>query len=231
MLQGKISAGNGRDLTNFLLKNDLKSSIRFLESAFKEAESRSCFKLLVSDKRLAKALALPHCIENWKTILDQLQIGQIRVLVFLRDPLDHLISLYKHRSKNGDHKNFETWLRTDFDTMRILDKLFFSLEEYPFEWTFRKYQYDSIFLIDSFFKDWLKTPTPTLPKDNKINSSLTLSELKVLQSVKSHMPQAVPFIWQSFNDLPKSQKQIDNSIISYYKNQGGFFFKRIHSTY
>ena len=226
MLLGKISAGNGRELTNLLLKNNLKGSLAFLEAAFKETESLACSSLLISDERLARALALPSSIDNWKVISKKLHINHIRILIFMRDPLDHLISLYKHRAKNGDHENFDKWLIANYETMKMLNSLISLLGRYPFEWTFRKYQRDSNFLAVSLFEDWLNIRTPTLPQKDTVNTSLTFSELKLIQSLKGSLPYAIPFIRQSLSELPNNKKRKDTPISHFFEKQGATFLNQ-----
>src|SRR5690606_28966217 len=128
-------------------------------------------------------------------------IHEVHCFGFLRDPVDHCLSTFKHRAKMGTIPDFEGWLRTRYETMDVLSHFLGLVPQYKFHWVFRKYSQRSSFMAKAFFDQWLKVASPDLPSAARINSSLTLSEILFIQQLSMENSDAVPILYDKLIKL------------------------------
>lgn len=151
---------------------------------------------------------------------------KIEALIFFRDPASHILSLYKHRSKSGKHANFEQWVAGGYETMSLVESFLEYRDKYNVNWICRKYKKDSVHLTKVAFVDWLNVPMPEIPENDRVNSSLTLSEILVLQQIRRYNRDLVPFLRSNFTNIPVTKKADDTSLNKLYCAKTGEYLKQ-----
>ena len=113
--KGHISSGNGR----LFLENDL-SLIRHMKRHHKTAS------LLFSQEELYLHLLKDNYWNNTKVFKRRLDIEQVSLLLFIRDPIEHACSLYQQKIKRGGKvitiEDFFENYHTPLNIQNFLDK-------------------------------------------------------------------------------------------------------------
>jgi hypothetical protein len=184
------------------------------------AKISGCDKLLISSEGLFHSLASNEYYELFEELKKKTVISEINSLVFLREPFDHIISLYKHRGKRGTITDFKSWVENDYETLDMTEILIDKAKSDKIAWTYRKYKNDSKFMAESLFSDWLKIETPRIPSNDKVNTSLTLSEILVLRELnKSGEKEEVLWLQKQFALITKENKASDSYLKNFYRAQ------------
>lgn len=217
MQMGNISPGNGKDLSSNLREKGLSEVLNILRNGVKEAENRECHSLLYSAESLFHTFVKDEKVERIYEAAQSAGFTSVKALVYLRDPVSHALSTYKHRAKRGDHPDFRLWVRSKYETMDLLQALNRYYNQFPVEWSCRLYRPDSEFMAQSSFGDWLKTTVPPIPADDRVNRSLSLNEIRLLQILKTADPKVIPFLQDEFSRLDINQKNRDDEIEYRYK--------------
>ena len=218
--QGKISPGNGLKLSKAILNRNTEDFSDCLLHWIKEAKTANCNRLLISNEGLFHSLALIDYVEFFEELGSKTQISSIQGLIFIRDPFDHIISLYKHRGKKGGIPNFAEWVERDYNTLDLTEKFIEKSKSDNITWTYRKYKNDSEFMAGCLFSDWLKISSPDIPKNDQVNTSLTLSEIIVLRELnKMEKQEAVLLLQSEFSRTVTSNKATDTLLSDYYRSQ------------
>ena len=218
MIKGNISPGNGPELASALSDIDVYASKDFLNDKFNQAQNNKCNALLLSSEALFHSFEKRGALECLTEVCKDLDIGNIRALVYFRDPVSHSLSTYKHRAKNGNIEDLSDWLNNDYETMDLLKKFTDYRSEYPIDWTCRKYMADSEFMARTAFVEWLNVFMPAIPEDDEVNVSLTFSEIRVIQSLKNMYPNAIDHLKREFSNLSQYAKGHDKKLKEAYKN-------------
>jgi hypothetical protein len=138
---------------------------------------------------------------------------------FFRDLADHALSTYKHRAKYGRIPDYMHWVSQVYETPKLFENLSqvisFSTE---IEWTLRKFQKDSDFLKQAFFKDWLGIDVPDFQTRPNVNESVTLSEIKVMNYLCKLYPNVTDYFVNDLKALSSSIKAKDKSLQDYIFN-------------
>lgn len=217
--EGKISPGNALPFAMALRKDDETLATAFLESRVMDMKKQQCEVLLLSSEGLFHDFARSEGLSLFERIATNVGFTEINALVFLREPADHILSLYKHRGKSGKILNFKNWLTTKYITFNETLSLIKNLDRSITNWTFRKYRKDSKFLGDAIFKDWLHLAAPAMPENDRVNRSLSLSEIILLRELRMKFGGTiVQNIQRDWNDLRSSSKPTDNNLEEYYLN-------------
>jgi len=217
MLQGKISPGNGAELSDSLTSANQDMTADILQQDLMKALEKSCTALLYSSELLFHAFAKEKALLRLCDAAEKNGIEAIKALVYFRDPVSHALSTYKHRAKNGDYADFQYWISNSYETMELLSKFSEYHSEYPVTWTCRKYQSDSIFMAESAFEDWLEIQVPRIPDNDKVNSSLTLSEIRLIQVLKNNFSETIPFVREELIQINKEDKSDSDALNQVYQ--------------
>lgn len=231
MLEGIITPGNGFDLNKGMLENDIKKVKRLLKEYIRSAKQEMCNKILISNERLFVTFSHENNLKTFINICDDLAIKNIYTLTFLREPVAHLISMYKHRSKTGKNIDFENWLQQDYETVHVYKNFLKLYNKYPIDWTLRKYKKDSSILLKVTFKDWLNIKQEPKLFTRPVNPSLKLSEILLLQNIYKESPYLVDVLNKYLLQLPLSEKARDKELEQYYKFKAVNFLNNFKSIY
>jgi hypothetical protein len=217
MLRGRISPGNAGNLKVFLENGAFEQVIALLKKWRKKAEVLDCRKVLVSAEALVHVLATKKGLNTLTQAANEAGFKNIHAFGFFRDLVDHAISTYKHRAKGGRHQDFEHWVSSVYEAPMVLNNLFEVHQDYQIQWTFRKFQLDSGFMRDAFFKNWLGFNFTEWPDKPKVNESVTLSEVLIMQEISNHYANVANYFVDQFKALAKSKKAKDEDLEQCYK--------------
>ena len=226
---GKISPGNGLELALALRKNenDFSSALKIIENWIREAERNKCDNLIISSEGLFHSFSQIKYRSFFEKINAEFDLDGEKILLFLRDPLDHIFSLYKHRGKRGTIPDFKNWVENEYETLQLTKQFFEGMMLDPkISFSFRKYKNDSQFLSDAVFRDWLKISTPDIPKKDRVNDSLSLSEIMVLENVFSCLGQEKTVKIQKRLLKNSKFKPKDENLKNHYALQLGPFLEK-----
>jgi hypothetical protein len=218
MIAGEISPGNSSGLT-MLLKELNEIECRKLISGWKrEAEKRSCNRILISDEALIHVFAIRESLIFFNQILDNLNFQHVSCFAYFRDPVDHCISTFKHRAKRGTIPDYEFWVKNTYETFLVIKSFLSTYQHVKFHWKFNAYQKDGKDLLSKFFLDWLGIQLPNDISYPSVNPSLSLSELKFIQIIRNKNERLVPYVYDAFLRVPKSGKANDSFAEELYRS-------------
>lgn len=218
--EGRISPGNGLRLSQAITTQNKNEFMDLMSSWIKEAITNECKTLLISNEGLFHSMSSNDYSNFFKELRSKTQISEVQGLLFLRDPLDHIFSLYKHRGKRGTIPDFKTWVNEDYETLQLTEQFINKLDEgTQVNFTLRRYKNDSKYLADAVFKDWLNISTPSIPEGDRVNPSLTLSEIMVLENVYKVMGSEKTIKIQQRFLKNTSSKPKDEELKKYYAHQ------------
>lgn len=214
MLAGKISPGNGGQLCRQLVQGNKTGAGNFLKNLHSQAKQAGCRSVLISNEKLIRALSHPGAVQMMVEAATEAGFESIKALAVFREPVDHAMSLYQHRAKEGLHSDFNKWLHEDYETIRMLENF---LPQLPMpankvEWTFRKYASSPAIMLDILFTGWLNMNAPDVKSLPAVNPSLSLSEIQFLQLLRLKYPLALKPAKAAFDNLTKKQKADDQSL-------------------
>jgi hypothetical protein len=217
MLAGKISRGNAYNLADSLKFKNNKNAYKCLKEWKDEAVNNNCTSVLLSSEDLVHYLADLNTINIFIECIKKAGFTHIKAMGFFRDIVDHAISTYKHRAKTGKHPDYKYWVENNYETPSLLVKLFKNVEQHKesIKWNIRKFKKDSEYLKKSFFKDWLGINIPKFETLPNVNESVTLSEVKVLNHLKTAYPLVVDYFMEDLKALPKGKKAKDKYFDNY----------------
>ena len=139
-------------------------------------------------------------------IFKRVGIKQVNSLLFIRDPVDHAISLYKHRGKNGRIDTVDEWIRTNYSTATDLDSFINNVDSSVLSLEIRRYQPRTSALVGAFFDDWLGLGDPPLLPEELVNPSLTLSEIELLKYIAKIRADDVRLFYRNLLAVPRECK-------------------------
>lgn len=216
MLEGLISKGNAGNLEYLLFHQQRKAVEQQFEAWRKKAEEQKCDKVLISAEALVHQLALKAPLDVLVEVAQSAGFQEIRAIGFFRDLVDHAISTYKHRAKSGRHPDLKGWIENTYETPVLLQRLLNRLDEHPnIQFTLRSFRKDGGWMKQAFFEDWLSVKLPDFTSKAAVNTSLSLSEIKVLQGLKVVFPRTLDILVRRLQTLPSAQKAKDKSLENY----------------
>lgn len=203
MRAGLVSAGNAFLLAQQGRKRDRAGVEKILESYREEARSNACQSVFLTSE-----LMLPYIADgdSWSLLFGEAKrIGyrSISVLILLRDPMDQLISLYKHRAKNGTAGRIDEWVERDYRLPEDLELLRKNAGGKDIELVARRYTRKAGVLEQIFFYDWLSIEAPKVAMGGEVNPSLSLSELELIRCLNERRPSVVPFLRERLQALSR----------------------------
>lgn len=101
MLAGRISGGNARVLANTIWQQRWDAVEQTLSQAADSARSQGCERVLLSSEWLLGALANDGQLSQLASRIARLNAGSVELFLLLRDPVEQLVSHYRHRAKSG----------------------------------------------------------------------------------------------------------------------------------
>lgn len=218
-IKGEISAGNAQALADALNVNDLNSCNIFIKQWIQETKEKKCHTLFLSNELLVLALAKDNRLKQFKALFDKHQVDDIEMLLFLRDPIDQALSLYKHRAKNGKVPDIEAWPQENYVYGKVLNFFLKNIkEEKKIKLTTRRFSKKRGTLETILFKECLKFNANLVPPPKFVNPSLSLSELLLLKKVRPYEPFLVNLLYEKLIKIDKKNKSEDSNIEEYHKN-------------
>ena len=217
MAAGKISPGNGPEFAKALKDNEKQKSSEFMAEYVTGAKKNGCNNILISSENFFHAFENPSAVILLADVAEMNGIDRIHALLYFRDPVSHALSTYKHRAKNGRISDLSDWLDSEYETMGLIEQFMKYRSLHSVQWTCRKYDAESDHMVKSAFADWLGVDTPAIPEDDRVNTSLTLSELLAIQSLNKNHPAYIPFVREAFAGVPVSDKAADRELAHRYK--------------
>ena len=181
MLAGRISPGNGEALHRALIQRDYTKVRKLLNGYIRDLKNNNCFNLLISNELLITAFSEADIVEKFQSICKENDLELTQMLLVIRDPVEHALSLYKHRAKSGTVGYLDEWLEKGYQLPFYLNRFLENVEKYRLPVTFRKYKKDPQYMVNLFFTDWLEIEKPKFDSKFIVNPSLTLSELLLIK--------------------------------------------------
>lgn len=199
MAVGAISPGNGHELAQYLLHENVLGLKRLLTNYFNEAETFNCNKVFLTNETLIRIFSNRSCADILNKSVLTSEFSSLKCWVVFRPFHDHALSLYKHRAKGGLWSDYDSWFKSDYETLNLLKELLVHVNEYNWVWRATEYTRD-FNELNSFLSDYLDVPELKLrlPELVKINESLSLNELKLIQFAEKIKPGIAPLIHKEF---------------------------------
>ncbi len=206
MRAGLVSAGNAFVISERARDGDHTSVRAELARHRDTAQSRGCAAVFLSSE-----LLLPYCSApgTWQRLFaDCRQAGfdSLSVLLVLRDPVNQLISLFKHRSRGGTAGDIESWVTEGYRLPYDLHRLREQVDDANVALVARGYSRGSGALERLFFDDWLDVPSPEVDLPAMVNPSLTLSELALMRRMAERRPELVAPLYDALVAVPALDK-------------------------
>ena len=218
MLAGRISAGNTLHLAEYIRNGHWAASEKWLGRAADEARALDCDRVLLSSEWLLEALAPDDRMSELTRRLEQMDGYSVEFLLVLREPVGQLISLYKHRAKHGTTSSINAWVEHGYDLPRRLSGIRRQVEAGGVPLVVRRYGKESGALELVFFKDWLRVPVPNGSSNQRVNPSLSLSELVLLRKLNAHHPGLVPYLYDRLLGIPLDRKLEGSEIAAHARH-------------
>ena len=214
MHAGRISPGNGEMLQRALKNGDHKRTESLLKSYREEALQKGAVHVLVSNELLFLGMSSGISGIDLDQMAKSLGYSEVRCLLFLRDPVDQTLSLYRHRAKSGQHGHLKEWLKSGYELPELLQQF---VTRAPQNLMVRKYDSSGEVLMKRFFSDWLRISPPELKDlEQRVNPSLSLSELRMIVAIRQIQPQWVRPFYQTMLSIPSEEKAADEGLKKLY---------------
>jgi len=222
MKAGLISPGNGKALLTAIQNDDLDAITNLFDSYKKQASNKSCENILLSNENLITVLHDSNklCLLKKCCVMAKLELAPS--LLIIRNPIEQVISLYKHRAKDGSQENFKEWLVKDYKLPTYLKGIMSQVDNKNLKIEAFQYRRDSEYLINFFFKNWLDIDDMPDWIESEVNPSLTFSELTFLSHLRKLNPAYVPFFYKKFLTIPnknKSEEKVIKESLVIFLNQ------------
>lgn len=218
MLEGRISPGNGKALFEALRASNKNQVNILIKTYSSQAETKQCKTVLISNENLIEVLKDQLRFDLLRTCCEANSIDLTDLLLVLRDPVDQALSLFKHRAKNGQIGQLETWVESGYFLADHLSTFLTQLDLGNTELTVRSYTKDAKVLQTKVFNDWLRLDGVERQYNKSVNPSLTLSELKLLNYIASTKPKLVRPFYQSMLEIPLADKDKNTALTNQYKD-------------
>lgn len=204
--KGTVSPGNGLDLGEYISSGSWANVTAWITERVNEAQKRGCHSLLVSYELLFAELSNENAVDRFQTAAAEAGIDDISCLLMIRDPIDQVLSLYKHRAKSGGVNDIEEWIKRGYPLPRQLDDFLAQVGRSSIQLHVRKYIKSTATLIDVFFHSWLGVTDLPTKIHSYVNPSLSLSELAVIRHIVANRPDDQRAFYTKFLAVPLDQK-------------------------
>jgi len=215
MRAGLVSAGNAFVIAERARGKDDAGALAELLRHRETAQSRDCRAVFLTSE-----LLLPYCANDgaWQGLFEmcrQAGFDNVSTLVVLRDPVDQLISLYKHRARSGTAGRLDEWIDEDYRLPDALARLREQARVNGRELIARGYTREPGGLESIIFGDWLGITEPPLVHENEVNPSLSLSELELIRRMAETRPALVNTLYAALVAVDSEQKVRGKALESY----------------
>ena len=219
MNAGLISKGNADGLETAMKSENENKITEILEQWHTKAEKTNSKAVLISAEALVHQLAIEKRLHQFISCTQTVGFSEIKAMGFFRDLADHALSTYKHRAKTGRIPDYKHWVSQVYETPKLLENLSQVIASYTkIDWTLRKFQKDSDFLKQAFFKDWLGIDVPDFQTRPNVNESVTLSEVKLMNHYCKIYPGVIDFFVEDLKALSSELKAKDKVLQDYILN-------------
>ncbi len=222
MKYGLISPGNGKALLTALQNDDLDVIVNLFKNYKSKASIKGCENILLSNENLITVLHDSKKLDLLRKCCLIVKLEIATSLLIIRNPIEQVISLYKHRAKHGSQENFKEWLLKDYKLPNYLKGIINQVNNNYLKILAFQYRRDSEYLIKVFFKNWLNVDDMPDWRESIVNPSLTFSELSFLSHLRKLKPAYVPFFYKEFLTIPiknKSEDKLVKESMSIFLNQ------------
>lgn len=212
MLSGQISPGNAKELHDLLNIGNRKIIVKLFKGWQISADKAGCSSVLITAESLVHNLANEHQLSLLEEIANDNGFDEVHAMGYFRNLSEHALSTYKHRGKSGKIPDYETWLEHVYETPYVIERLLHTVEYSSIVWQFRLFKKDSDYMLKVFFNDWLQIEKPELPERPKVNESVTLSEIRVMNKMHEIFPSTTDIFVNEFKRLESREKATDEHL-------------------
>jgi len=217
MISGKISPGNGFELVKAIRNKNRLLVNKLLKNWVDKSITNNANILFISSEGLFHVLAELDLMNLFIEVCNELGITDITALLFFRDPVSHVFSVFKHRGKNGEISDYRDWVKNEYETLNLTKNFLGFYKDFNIKWMFRKYSSESESMVKIAFDDFLEIKSPDIPKTERVNISLTLSEIIMMREVKDILPNVyLRKMHIQLSNLPLLQKGNNDALKEYY---------------
>ena len=210
--QHTISPGNADELDGYIRDLKWAKVSSWLLARVDEAQERGCKGLLLSNELLFAALSSAGAVNQFASAAAKAGINESSSLLMIRDPIDQALSLYKHRAKSGTTREIQTWLERGYFLPNQLSEFLRQIEQSNIQLHLRRYNKESESIEAVFFRDWLGVETPPVRIENRVNPSLSLSELAIIRHIVATRPRDHGAFYSNFQSVSVDKKAADGSV-------------------
>ncbi|WP_127844466.1 hypothetical protein [Psychroflexus aestuariivivens] len=218
MLSGKISPGNASELNTLLSQKSWAKVEQWLKMKYKATKNNNCNQLLLSNEILVKTFSGQTTLSNFIKVASDQGFELQPLLLIIRDPVGQALSLYKHRSKNGDMMPIHQWLREKYNLAHCIRNFYQNIEDLNVVLNQYAYQKNSKYLVDLCINKWMGLDEQITIEHTSVNPSLTLSELKLMSQIKVQNAYLSNMFYKQMIEIPDEQKSDESNLKSFYKD-------------
>jgi hypothetical protein len=181
MLNGKITPGNGHSLAILLVQGSESLLLKYFQNTINEAKLNSCHTIILSNEVIIRLFSDKLILKKFYDTALKAGINSISALIFLRNPYEHALSLFKHRGKSGKFSSYEEWLLNNYETLRLFPDFLTNTREFNLiNWDYKLYKRDPNWLLEKMFADFLQVYIPHQIPIGSVNPSLSLQHIQLL---------------------------------------------------
>jgi hypothetical protein len=217
MRSGRISPGNASELNALLSQKSWLKVEHWMKNKYKAAITDGCTKLLLSNEILIKTFSETDVLARFIEITKEQGFELQDLLLVIREPVGQALSLYKHRSKNGDMLPIADWLKHKYILADCLQDFYQNIETSKIGLRQYPYRKNSAYLVNVCINKWLNLNENVEIEHTIVNSSLTLSELKLMSEIKKQDAFLVKPFYDAMIAIAINQKSDEIYLKSYYK--------------
>ena len=181
MINGELTPGNAFELYKNIRDRNIEDAKKYLKMRILEANNIGASKILLSSEQISNVLNGER-LSILDKIIYELDFTNYNIFVFLRDPVEHAISLYKHSNRTGKNNDYENWLKENYNIYKYIYTIV-NNTTYSYNLTLKKFTKDSDKIIKDYFNEWLVINLSENIKNKRVNESITLSEMHFLQKL------------------------------------------------
>ena len=215
MHAGLVSAGNAFLVASKIRDDEHEAALSELLKYRERAQAAGCHSVFLTSELLLPFFAGEGYWEKLFEIRNRAGFSGVSVLVVLRDPVDQLVSLFKHRARGGNCGRLAEWVASGYMLPEQLRQLRAQSADSECELIARRYTRTPGGLEKIFFADWLEIEPLHPCHEGEINPSLSLSELELLRVLHDRRPELVPFMHDRLSSFPREGKVQGKELLEY----------------
>jgi hypothetical protein len=219
MQSGRISPGNASELNTLLSQKSWPKVEQWMKENYKATEASRCNKLLLSNEILVKTLSEPDVMKRFIQISNSAGLDLQDLLLIIREPVGQALSLYKHRSKNGEMQPIVEWLEEKYSLADCLQGFYQIILDFNIGIAQYPYKMDSQYLVEVCINKWLGLKENIVIEHTTVNPSLTLSELKLMSEIKKQDIFLAAKFYEEMLRLEVIQKSPEKNLKKYFSDQ------------